>query len=424
MKFIRNVLLLTFVAMIGAIVFVGYRFFLTKNNLSQITSSYIPNLASVQSTPSQDEIMLGNFSTETSSQSHEKPLLYYLKAQGNTRNFSLLRTNKLLNFREEANIKSSGVNLYGIQTLRSNSWDQLLVFFNNSIVSLSDEDPQVINSFKDINLINKSNQGYILSTDGLKIAFLKITYVERSSGSDNVYHIADLYVLNTETKKIEKVGENLNEAINLGTPFTLYPIGWSADDSEIYLVPTVDAEATPKGIYVFDLATRKIRLLPHSETVPAFSVKISSDHKKIAFTQNEWRQVANEMMPRTVPPFVAGYFDMKSEVKHSLINSQTEGPWSSPVWSPSDAKIALSNPKGIYTVDVESKVPTLIVPLRFGKILEPVKWMDDTTLVYIEKDNSSTGREYEERLYIVDLAKKEKKLVDTGASFNVLGVIK
>lgn len=258
-----------------------------------------------------------------------------------------------------------------------------------------------------------------LTLDGQKVAFTASRYIQIPDQQYSRLE-TDLWVYDIQTGLSEIVGSEIHNSFPLVAPFRYVPIGWSKDNSKIYMSTTSDSEATPEGMYVFDLATKKIAkaLAPNKNLSDS---AFSADNSKLIYSSFEWEDIPDG---RPIPsaPYTLNSLDMTTG-QSTVILSNDSNRLSNPIPSPDGTKILykvsakdyFDGDTGIYVLDLKTKKSQQIAENARGSTLQPERWMDDKTIIYTEQSYSSG--EVRDRvnayLYSINADGTEKKLIDS-----------
>lgn len=227
----------------------------------------------------------------------------------------------------------------------------------------------------------------VISLDGQKIAYSLLNW-----GGGN--STEQLWTINAGGSENKLVIDDTGRFISEQGPFRLAPIAWSKDNSKIYLHTTTDSEATPRGLYVADLATAKIQKAK-TPNITLWGLAFSPNRTKIAYTTFEWKDVPDSF-PESGPPFTISITDLNTGVTEKVLESQADQ-YSNPVWSPDSKKLLYKvarefiegSDAGIFIVDIGSKKTSTAVPSTKNTRMRPWAWLSNERIVYTEETYTS-----------------------------------
>ena len=267
----------------------------------------------------------------------------------------------------------------------------------------------------------------VISSDGRKIAYSQVyNYGEGD--------LQELWTINSDGTENTLVIDDTGQYITEGGPFRLGPVAWSSDNSQVYMLTTSDMEATPKGMYVADLATGTIEKVL-TPPVTLWDVSFSPDRTRIAYQTFQWKPI-QQAMPAHIPPFKLNVTDLTTGETKTLLESETEQ-YFHPIWSPDGKRLAYSvrpylglgeivADTGIFTIDLATGGVSQLLSGSENKRLIPYLLSEDRLVftegypnLYTEGDPFAGGSG---TLYTINLDGTEKYAIDLEEGI-VLGVV-
>lgn len=217
-----------------------------------------------------------------------------------------------------------------------------------------------------------------ISLDGEKIAYSLLGHQEQ------------LWRINADGTNNEMIIDDTAQYIVEKGPFRLAPVAWSADKTKVYMMTTTDSEATPQGMYVADLVTKKIQKVK-TPNVTLWNVSFSPDRTKIAYRTFEWEDVP-DAFANPVAPFTMSVTDLSTGATEKILESGIER-YADPVWSPDGTKIMYKiageffdgGDAAIMIVDISTKKSIVVVPSTKTTKMTPWTWLSNDRVVYTEE---------------------------------------
>jgi hypothetical protein len=259
----------------------------------------------------------------------------------------------------------------------------------------------------------------VIAVDGRKLAY------SVAPGDED---IQQLWTINPDGTENALVIDDIDVYVTNGAPFHLRPIAWSMDNTKVYMVPTTDSDATPKGMYVADLATgtiEKALTLP----VTLWDVSFSPDRTKIAYRTFQWIPVQNSR-PEPGPPYTLNLTNLTTGETSILLESETDQ-YFHPIWSADGNHLAysvrpgmLEADIGLFTINLATGVETKLISGSESNRLTPWYWLPEGGLVYTEGDLSSGDISNPfTTLYTIGVDGTDQRFIDSGEEITVLGVL-
>lgn len=264
----------------------------------------------------------------------------------------------------------------------------------------------------------------VISPDGQKIAYSLLNWSSNNSTEQ-------LWTINVDGSDNKLVIDDTGRFIVEQGPFRLAPIAWSKDNTKIYLHTTTDSEATPRGLYVADLATTKIQKAK-TPNITLWGLSFSPDRTKVAYTTFEWKDVPDSF-PESGPPFTISVTDLNTGVTEKILESQADE-YSNPVWSPDGRKILYriargfveGGDAGIFVVDIRSKKITTTVPSTKNTRMRPWAWLSNERIVYTEETYTSGQIQNKVTTYLftIKIDGMDKQRIDSSRELMVFDSIR
>jgi|GEM_PF-1567613 Tol biopolymer transport system component len=235
----------------------------------------------------------------------------------------------------------------------------------------------------------KSVESTKISPDGQKIVYSLLNW-----GNNNFTE--QLWVMNADGADNKMIIDDTGRYIVEQGPFRLAPLAWSKDKTKVYMITTTDSEATPRGMYVADLATAKIQKAK-TPNVTLWGLSFSPDRTKIAYTTFEWKDVPDSF-PEAEAPFTISVTDLNTGATEKILESQADQ-YSDPVWSPDGKKIMYKIARefveggdaAILVVDASTKKTSVVVQSTKNTRMGPWAWLSNDRVIYTE-ESYTTGQ--------------------------------
>ncbi len=270
----------------------------------------------------------------------------------------------------------------------------------------------------------KSVESTKISPDGEKIAYSLLNW-----GNNNFTE--QLWIMNADGTDNKMVIDDTGKYIVEQGPFRLAPVAWSKDKSKVYMITTTDSEATPRGMYVADLATAKIQKAK-TPNITLWGLSFSPDRTKIAYTTFEWKDVPDSF-PEAGPPFSISVTDLSTGVTEKILESQADR-YSDPVWSPDSKKIMYKIARefveggdaAILVVDTNTKKTNVVVPSTKNTRMRPWAWFSNNRVIYTE-ESYTTGQiqnKVTTYLFTIKIDGTDKQSIDSARDMIVFDSLK
>ncbi len=270
----------------------------------------------------------------------------------------------------------------------------------------------------------KSVESTKISPDGQKIAYSLLNW-----GNNNFTE--QLWVMNADGTDNKMIIDDTGRYIVEQGPFRLAPLAWSKDRTKVYMITTTDSEATPRGMYVADLATAKIQKAK-TPNVTLWGLSFSSDRTKIAYTTFEWKDVPDGF-PEAGAPLTISVTDLNAGATEKILESQADQ-YSDPVWSPDGKKIMYKIARefveggdaAILVVDASTKKTSVVVPSTKNTRMRPWAWLSNDRVIYTE-ESYTTGQiqnKVTTYLFTIKIDGTDKRSIDSARDMIVFDSLK
>ncbi len=262
--------------------------------------------------------------------------------------------------------------------------------------------------------------GVAISDDGTLIAYSFLVGYGSGNGSKE-----QLWLVNVDGTDHRLVIDDTGQFVE--RPFRLIPARFSPDNKSLFLDTTSDSEASPKGLFVADLATNTITKAKTPDKFLA-GLDFSPTDLRVAWIDFTWKDVLNKR-PLPEPPYKLNITDLETGTTITIAENDVK-PLSLPKWSTDGRKIAYK--VGSYD---DAVIDILVVDIVTGKTSKVISvdgesnsvslegWLSPDILVYIESSRT-TGQVLTlvtDYLFTIRADGSAKKNIDSAEKIKVYG---